>query len=128
MLHSPDAMIDDDEEFQDLLKQLHLPPEIKDKLLACGYDCTLTFGLAFSSMQSLDQNLHRLLPAGETDHSSPTCTRLRALWTRCHNLHTSPSIPAAQPFPPTPARPATITSNPASSWQHPSSALLIWKS
>ncbi len=71
-------MIEEDDKFQDLMIQLHLPQEAKDNPLVCGYDCTLTFGLAFSSMQILDQNIHKLLPAGETDHS-PTCARIRAL-------------------------------------------------
>ena len=75
---------------------------IKDILNHLGYDCTLTFGLAFSSMQMLDQNIQRLLPPGEDDTTSPVCARLRALWSRCNSIHMSPPIPPAQTFPPTP--------------------------
>ena len=102
-----------DEEFQDLLQQFQIPDPIKDILSHLGYDCTLTFGLAFSSMQMLDQNIQRLLPTGEDDTTSPLCARLRALWSRCNSIHMSPPIPAAQTFPPTPA--ATPTPSPLNS-------------
>ena len=115
------TMIEDDDEFQDLMKQLHLPPEVKDNLLMCGYDCTLTFGLDFSSMQALDQNMRKLLPAGETDHSSPTCALIRALWTECNTLHTSQTIPAAQ------LQLLSIHHQVGMKPYRPSSALMTWK-
>jgi len=106
-----------DEEFQDLLQQFHIPDPIKDTLNHLGYDCTLTFGLAFSSMQMLDQNIQRLLPPGEEDTTSPVCARLRALWSRCNSIHMSPPIPAAQTFPPTPvATPSPSPLNSSSNW------------
>lgn len=49
-------MAEPEDEFQEFLRQLHLPDEVRDALLHNGYDCTLTFGLAFSSMQMLDQH------------------------------------------------------------------------
>ena len=82
-------MADYDHDFQDLLKQLHLPEEVRDSLLQNGYDCTLTFGLAFSSMQMPDQHIQKFLPPGETDLTSATCARIRALWSKCNNLHTT---------------------------------------
>ena len=106
-----------DEDFQDLLQQFHISDPIKDILNHLGYDCTLTFGLAFSSMQMLDQNIQRLLPPGEDDTTSPVCARLRALWSRCNSIHTSPPIPSAQTFPPTPiATPSPSTFNSSSNW------------
>ena len=106
-----------DEEFQDLLQQFHISDPIKDILNHLGYDCTLTFGLAFSSMQMLDQNIQRLLPPGEDDTTSPVCARLRALWSRCNSIHMSPPIPSAQTFPPTPvATPSPSTFNSSSNW------------
>ena len=42
------------------------------------------------------------LPGGEPDVTSPTCARIRALWSKCNNIHTAAPIPSAQPFPPTP--------------------------
>ena len=84
------TMFEEDDDFQDLIKRLNLPSEVKGNFLLCACDCTLTFGLAFSSMQVLDQNIHKFLPSGDTDHSSPTCARIRALWTKCNTLH-SPS-------------------------------------
>ena len=65
-------MVEFDEDFQDILRQLHLPEDVRDALLQNGYDCTLTFGLAFSSMQMLDQHISKFLPSGETDFTSPT--------------------------------------------------------
>ena len=91
-----------DEDSQDLLRQLHRPEDGRDALLQNGYDCTLTFGLAFSSMQMLDQHISKFLSSGETDFTSPTCARIRALWTKSNNLHTATPIPPAQPFPPAP--------------------------
>jgi len=106
-----------DEELQELLQQFQISDPIKDILNHLGYDCTLTFGLAFSSMQMLDQNIQRLLPAGEDDTTSPLCARLRALWSRCNSIHMSPPIPAAQTFPPTPtANPAPSPLNSSSNW------------
>lgn len=105
-----------DDEFQDLLQQFQIPDPIKDILNTLGYDCTLTFGLAFSSMQMLDQNIQKLLPVGD-DTTSPLCARLRALWSRCNSIHTSPPIPAAQTFPPTPAAsPVPSPLNSSSKW------------
>jgi len=106
-----------DDEFQDLLQQCQIPDPVKDILTTLGYDCTLTFGLAFSSMQMLDQNIQKLLPTGEDDTTSPLCARLRALWSRCNSIHTSPPIPAAQTFPPTPApTPTPSPINSSSNW------------
>ena len=60
----------------------------------------------------LDQHIHKFLPLGETDFTSPTCARIRALWTKCNNLHTAAPLPPAQPFPPTePSSQLTATSN-----------------
>ena len=74
-------------------------------------------GLAFSSMQMLDQNIQRLLPPGEEDTTSPVCARLRALWSRYNSIHMSPPIPAAQTFPPTPvATPSPSPLNSSSNW------------
>ena len=110
-------MLEEDEEFQDLLRQLHLPAEVKDNLLGLGYDSSLTFGLAFSSIQILHQNIQKLLSEGETDHSSPTCARIRALWAPCNNLHTGLSFPAAQSFPPTRmVTPSPVAPNPTKNW------------
>ena len=75
-------MTDYDDDFQALLKQLHLPEEVRDSLLQNGYDYTLTFGLAFSSMQMLDQHIQKFLPPGETDLTSPTCACIPALWSK----------------------------------------------
>ena len=72
-------MVEIEEDFQDILRQLHLPEDVRDALLPNGYDCTLTFGLAFSSLQMLDQHINKFLPPGETDLTSPTCARIRAL-------------------------------------------------
>lgn len=102
-----------DEEFQNLLQQFQIPDPVRDILSIAGYDCTLTFGLAFSSMQMLDQNLTKLLPTGEDDTTSPVCARLRALCSKCNSIHISPPIPAAQTFPPTPT--PTPSSSPLSS-------------
>ena len=95
-------MVEIEQDFQDILRQLHLPEDVRDALLQNGCGCTLTFGLAFSSMQMLDQHINKFLPPGETDLASPTCACIRALWTKCNNLHTATPIPPAQPFPPTP--------------------------
>ena len=107
-----------EDEFQDLLQQFNISDPIKDILNHLGYDCTLTFGLAFSSMQMLDQNIQRLLPPGEEDTTSPVCARLRALWSRCNSIHMSPPIPPAQTFPPTPAAtPSPSTIHSSSNWR-----------
>ena len=96
-------MAEPEDDVQEFLRPLHLPEEVRDALLHNGYDCTLTFGLAFSSMQMLDQHIHKFLVLGETDLTSPTCARIpRAFWTKCNNLHTATPIPPAQPSPPTP--------------------------
>ena len=111
-----------DREFQDLLLQCQIPEQVKEALTGLGYDCTanctLTFGgLAFSSMLMLDQNIKKFLPEGENDTTSPTCARIRALWSKCNALHTSPPIPAAQAFPPTPSpTPTTSPLNSTSNW------------
>lgn len=102
-----------DREFQDLLLQCQIPEQVKEALTGLGYDCTLTFGLAFSSMLMLDQNIKKFLPEGENDTTSPTCARIRALWSKCNAIHTSPPIPAAQAFPPTPS--PTPTTSPLNS-------------
>ena len=60
-------------------------------------------------MQMLDQHISKFHPPGETDFTSPTCARIRALCTKSNNLHTAIPIPPAQPFPPTP--PATESSS-----------------
>ena len=94
-------MVDLEEDFQEILKQLHLPDEVRDALMQNGYDCTLTFGLAFSSMQMLDQHINKFLPPGETDLTSPTCARIRALYGPNTTIYIQPQlIPPAQPFPP----------------------------
>ena len=95
-------MVKFDDDFQDILRQLHLPEDVRDALLQNCYGCTLTFGLAFSSMQMLDQHISKFLPSGETDFASPTCARIRGVWTKCNKLHTATPIPPAQTFPPTP--------------------------
>ena len=106
-----------DEEFLDLLCQLQLPEDVRHALVQNGYDCTLTFGPAFSSMQMLDQHIQKFLPLGETDTTSPICARIRALWSKCKNLHTSSPITPAQQFPPTPsATPCASQINEASNW------------
>ena len=92
-----------DDEFHNLVRQLQLPDEVKEALAHNGYDCTLTFGLAFSSMQMLDQRITKFLPLAETDTTSPIAARIRALWSKCNNLHTSLPLPPAQPVPPTPS-------------------------
>ena len=95
---------------------ISVPDPIKDILNTLGYDCTLTFGLAFSSTQMLDQNIQKLLPVGD-DTTSPLRARLRALSSRCNSIHTSPPIPAAQTFPPTPAAsPVPSPLNSSSNW------------
>ena len=120
-----------DEEFLDLLRQLQLPEDVKDALVQNGYDCTLTFGLGFSSMQMLDQHIQKFLPLGETDTTSPIAARIRALWSKCNNLHTSLPIPPAQQVPPTPsATPSASQLNDVSigtKHYHPNSASMIWK-
>ena len=87
-------------------------------LVQNGYDCTLTFGLAFSSMQMLHQHIiQKFFRLGETDATSPICARIRALWRKCNNLHTSIPIPPAQPITPTPpATPSASQINDASNW------------
>lgn len=93
------------------------PNKWKEALNGLGYDCTLTFGLAFSSMQMLDQRIQKFWPPGEEDTTSPTCARIRALWSKCNTIHTSSPIPAVQTFPPTPPStptPSTMTSS--SNW------------
>ena len=92
-----------DSDFEELLQQFQIPEAVRDALSIHGYDSTLTFGFAFSSMQILDQHIQKFLPTGDDDPTSPLCARIRALWTRCNTIHTSPPIPAAQTFPPTPA-------------------------
>ena len=92
-----------DDDLLDLVRQLQLPDEVKDAFVHNGYDCTLTFGLAFSSMQMLDQHIQKFLPIGETDTTSLIAARIRALWSRCNNMHTSLPIPPAQQVPPTPS-------------------------
>ena len=92
-----------DDDFLELVRQLQLPEEVKDAFVHNGYDCTLTFGLAFSSMQMLDQHIAKFLPIGETDTTSPITAHIRALWSRCNNMHTSLPIPPAQQVPPTPS-------------------------
>ena len=107
-----------DDEFQEHLQQFQIPDPVKDNLNTLGYDCTLTFGLAFSSMQMLDQNIHKLLPTGDDDTTSPLCARLRALWSRCNSIHISSPIPAAQTFPLTPTlTPTPSPLNSSSSWR-----------
>ena len=105
-----------EDEFQELLHQFQIPDPVKDNLSTLGYDCTLTFGLAFSSMQMLDQNINKLLPTGDDDTTSPTCARLRALWSKCNSIHVSTPIPAAQSFPPTPTLPPLSPMNSTSNW------------
>ena len=106
-----------DREFQDLLLQCQIPEQVKEALTCLGYDCTLTFGLAFSSMLILDQNIKKFLPEGENDTTSPTCARIRALWSKCNAIHTSPPIPAAQAFPPAPLpTPTPSPLNSTSNW------------
>ena len=92
-----------DDDFLDLVRQLQVPEEVKDAFVHNGYDCTLTFCLAFSSMQMLDQHIAKFLPIGETDTTSPIAARIRALWSRCNNMRTSLPIPPAQQVPPTPS-------------------------
>ena len=98
-------MAEPDEDLQDLLRQLHLPEDVRDALLQNGHGCTLTFGLAFSSMQMLDQHIHHQI--------SPLRRNRFYLPNMCSNpcsmdqlqqftySYTTP-IPPAQPFPPTP--------------------------
>lgn len=92
-----------EDEFQELLQQFQIPDQVKDTLSGLGYDCTLAFGLAFSSMQMLDQRIQKFLSSGEDDTTSPVCARIRALWSRCNTIHTSTPVRAAQAFPPTPS-------------------------
>ena len=106
-----------DSDFEELLQQFQIPEAVRDALSIHGYDSTLTFGFAFSSMQILDQHIQKFIPTGDDDPTSPLCARIRALWTRCNTIHTSPPIPAAQTFPPTPA--ATPAASPmlsSSNW------------
>ena len=108
---------DMDSDFEELLQQFQIPDPVKAAFSIHGYDSTLTFGFAFSSMQILDQHIQKFLPMGDDDLTSPLCARIRALWTKCNTVHTSPSIPAAQTFPPTPA--ATPSASPmlsSSNW------------
>ena len=106
-----------DDEFHDLVRQLQLPDEVKEAFAHNGYDCTLTFGLAFSSMQMLDQHITKFLPLGETDTTSPIAARIRALWSICNNLHTSLPLPPAQPMPPTPSpTPSASQLSEANNW------------
>ena len=60
-------------------------------------------------MQMLDQHIQKFLPPGEIDLTSSTWARIRALWFKCNNLHTTAPIPSAQPFPPTP--PSTVSTS-----------------
>ena len=110
------AMMEFEEEFRELIKQLHLPEDVLDALAAHGYDCTLTFGLAFSSITMLDQHMQKFLQAGDTDLTSPTCARIRALWTRCNNMHRAPPIQAAQPSPSPPAASPSSLPTQAQNW------------
>ena len=106
-----------DEDFHEFLRQLHLSDEVRDALLQNGYDCTLTFGLASSSKQMHDQHIQKFLPLGETDLTSPTCARIRALWSKCNTLRTTTPIPTAQTMPPTPATtPSASQPNATSNW------------
>ena len=56
----------------------------------------------FQEFLRLDQHIQKFLPLGETDLTSPTCARIRALWTKCKIFYSATPIPPAQPFPPTP--------------------------
>ena len=68
-------------------------------------------------MLILDQNIKKFLPEGENDTTSPTCARIRALWSKCNAIHTSPPIPAAQAFPPAPLpTPTPSPLNSTSNW------------
>ena len=100
---------------QELLQQYQTSDQVRDTLISLGFDCTLTFGLAFSSMQMLDQHIQKFLPPGEDDTTSPACARIRGLCTKCNTIHTSTPIPAAQTFPPTPL-PTTSVMNSSSNW------------
>ncbi len=99
-----------------MIKQLRIPEDVLEALMLHGYDCTLTFGLAFSSITMLDQHLSKFLPVGDTDLTSPTCARIRALWTRCNNLHTAPAVPAAQTSPSPPSSSLLATPNSTQNW------------
>ena len=111
------AMMEFEEDFRDMIKQLRIPEEVLETLTLHGYDCTLTFGLAFSSMTMLDQHISKFLPEGDTDLTSPTCARIRSLWTRCNNLHTAPSVPAAQTSPSPPSSSPLATPNSNQNWR-----------
>ena len=108
-----------EDDFQELLQQFkfQLPDHVKDALANNGYDCTLTFGLAFSSMQTLDQHIQKFLPSVEDDTTSPVCARILALWSRCNTIHTSSPIQAAPTFAPTPpSTPTMSVMNSSSNW------------
>ena len=113
----PEYTFQMEDEFQELLQQYQTSDQVRDTLISLGFDCTLTFGLAFSSMQMLGQHIQKFLPPGEDDTTSPACARIRGLCTKCNTIHTSTPIPAAQTFPPTPLpTPTTSVMNSSSNW------------
>ena len=50
----PEYTFQMEDEFQELLQQYQTSDQVRDTLISLGFDCTLTFRLAFSSMQMLD--------------------------------------------------------------------------
>ncbi len=65
-------MMEFEEDFREMIKQLRIPEDVLETLTLHGYDCTLTFGLAFSSITMLDQHLSKFLPEG--DHLPHMCS------------------------------------------------------